>query len=295
MSGGMPGFPAGTVTHRGIVNTPECDENGHMNVQFYWARFARADQQFWLMAGIDAADVPVRLSRHVRYHAELHGAVGLAIVSRLATDAEGAIGLLHQMVDGDSGALSATAFDRLALAPHDEARIRAHWGIEPAPPAALPRSLAGRDPDPALPEAEWRAAGAVETCRCEVEPQLVDPDGTITDRGLVALSVEAAPATWLYAGFGQARLQAQGLGRVALEKRLLIARRPRVGDPIHILSRLIAAERVAFSVRHRYVDSRTGAFLASCDVTLLAMDLTRRKGVPLPDDVKAHMQALLGR
>ncbi len=285
---------SGEISHRGIVNTPECDENGHMNVQFYWARFANADAQFRLIQGLDdVAETDFkRISRHVRYHAELHGAHGLHILSRFAIDHTDRLHVLHQMIASDRAVVSATALDRISLSPTLEAAIRARVPLEMIPANALPRSLTR--PDSLFPqsEADWVANGASLTCRAMIEPQLTDRNGNLSDRGFVGLSVEAAPATWSLGGFQQDALAERGLGRVALEKRLVIHQRPKSGDLVHIRSRIVAAERVTFSARHHYYDSRTGLFFASVDVTLLPMDLTLRKGVALPDDVRSRMQEL---
>lgn len=35
-----------------FVNRWECDENDHLNVQFYFSRFEEADRQFRLMTGL---------------------------------------------------------------------------------------------------------------------------------------------------------------------------------------------------------------------------------------------------
>ncbi len=295
MSGRTPADFAGEITHRGIINTAECDENDHMNVQFYWARFALADAQFRMMQGLDGvagADC-VRLSRHVRYHAEIHGAFGLHIVSRFVLGPAGDLCVLHQMIHSDRGSLSATALDQLRLSPAVEATIRAGGDIAEVPPSALPRSLTGADADFGQSEAAWIAQGAVLTCRTMIEPHLTGTDGLLTDRGFVSLSVEAAPASWSHGGYPQHQLVGLGLGRVALEKRIVVNRRPRAGDLVHVLTRITAAERVTFSFRHHYFDSRTRAFLATCDITVLPMDLSRRKAVPLPDEIRARMQSLV--
>jgi acyl-CoA thioester hydrolase len=307
MTGILKAFAQGLITHRGIVNTPECDENGHMNVQFYWARFERADAQFRFLAtqeGLETADIG-RRSRHVRYHGELRGATSLHIVSQIVrlpgrdhSDAGAApckLAILHAAYETDRGTLAATALDRLGVAPERAEAIEAVGDFAEVPASAQPRSLAGALPVLTEPTTDARDQGAVETCRTTIDPQLVGIDGGLTDRGFVALSVEAAPATWSHGGFAQDILAAEGLGRVALEKRLVISRRPAAGALVHMLTRFIAVERSTFSVRHIYVDSRSGDVFAACDVTLLAMDLTRRKGVPLPAPVRARMHSLVAR
>jgi acyl-CoA thioester hydrolase len=54
-----------------FVNCWECDENDHLNVQFYLARFEEADRQFRLLSGLSDALAGARRARHLRYHEEL--------------------------------------------------------------------------------------------------------------------------------------------------------------------------------------------------------------------------------
>ena len=39
-----------------FVNRWECDENDHLNVQFYFSRFDEADRQFRLVTGLSDAN-----------------------------------------------------------------------------------------------------------------------------------------------------------------------------------------------------------------------------------------------
>eukprot|EP01037_Dinobryon_pediforme_P025833 gene25833-28134_t len=103
-----------------MVNSWECDENAHMNVQFYWSRFEQADHRFRLGLGrtIGAGAIAEsRASRHVRYHSELRGAGGLRVDSRLADDGEGHLAIQHCLIDTDLDVLSATALQVLQLDP----------------------------------------------------------------------------------------------------------------------------------------------------------------------------------
>ena len=45
----------GDETQRAFVNTWECDENDHLNVQFYWKRFGDAAQVLQLKSKVPPA------------------------------------------------------------------------------------------------------------------------------------------------------------------------------------------------------------------------------------------------
>lgn len=66
---------------KSFVNRWECDENDHMNVQFYWTKFQTAALHFRLAAGLDDLPETARSSRHVRYHSEVHAADPLVVRS----------------------------------------------------------------------------------------------------------------------------------------------------------------------------------------------------------------------
>ena len=90
-------------TARSFVNSWQCDENVHMNVQFYWKCFGDAGQIFHQLCG----SKPQRwIDRHVRYHDEL--GMGSNIIIRSAALA-GRRQIVHLMDNGDTGQLSATA------------------------------------------------------------------------------------------------------------------------------------------------------------------------------------------
>ena len=277
--------PTSDPSYRGIVNTWDCDENGHMNVQFYWSRFEIADRQFRHRAGLPPiGDASGDRSRHVRYHAELHPAATIGIWSRLALDSDGATVILHEMHDLDRNLVSATAVDRGAV-------LAGMATDEPLPEAALPRSLAG----PPLPrpwlDADGQLAEAMLTCRSMAEPRYCREDGLLSDQGLVGLSVDAAPSSWTMVGLTRRRLDAEGLGRVAIEKRLIVHDRPKAGQLIEIRTRVQGGDRTTMTYGHAYFTDGRADAVATCEVTVLAMDLAKRKAVRLPEDVRLAVEA----
>ncbi len=284
------------VTVAGMVNSWECDENAHMNVQFYWSRFEQADHRFRLSLGrtVGTGIIPESpASRHVRYHSELRGAGGLRVASRLAEDGEGHLSIQHALIDTDLDVLSATALQMLKLDPNEERVLRDHRPVGPALPQSLPRSIRTA-PGPFGSKADvLLARGGTIACRAVVEAGLCRDGGVMSDRGIVALSVEAGPACWAHGGAARPLLRELGLGRVAVEKRLTILRRPRIGEAVDVIAQVVAVEQTTFTMRHSYFDAGTGDLLAVCEVTALAMHLATRKAVRLPEATRLRMQQLV--
>lgn len=94
-----------------FVNTWECDENDHLNVQFYFSKFEEADRQFRMLTGFSEALVGARRVRHVRYHAELVAASLITVKSYVAFDGPHMLSVVHEMIEGSTGEICATAID----------------------------------------------------------------------------------------------------------------------------------------------------------------------------------------
>ena len=97
------------------VNRWECDENDHMNVQFYAAKFEEANRHFFQNSGVDINTFGPRLMRHIRYHREAHDATILKVASGVCFDSPYEFTVVHQMNDYSEGTLLATALDGYSL------------------------------------------------------------------------------------------------------------------------------------------------------------------------------------
>lgn len=121
----------GIETQKSFVDTWECDENNHLNIQFYWKRFGDAGQIFQQMMNREPR---AWVDRHVRYHRELHAGTNTVVQS--ATPSSHAC-LVHVLSGGENNTVSATALDQFdnhdggATPGLDQIRIR------PTPAACL--------------------------------------------------------------------------------------------------------------------------------------------------------------
>lgn len=64
-------------------------------------------------------------------------------------------------------------------------------------------------------------------------------------------------------------------------------------EPVHQVTVLKAVARRTFSFRHHILETRSNRTCATVDVTGLAMDLTTRKAVAWPDDLRQTLEARL--
>ncbi len=279
------------------VDTWECDENDHMNVQFYWHKFADAERHFRFHSGLEAAWPKVWRTRHVRYHRELRDSAALVVRSAIVPDGPHGLNVVHRMWESGHGFLAATALDGWDLPPDEAAALL--WaarerlgeaGIATMPEEARPRGIATEavELDRPLP------AGGFATMRPHVNAAMLDGDGRLQAGRIVGWGSSAAPHVWAGIGFDQPRLDGGGLGRVAMEMKLSMAREsPGVGALLQLVSRYCGVARTTFSLAHDVVDVRGGRRVATLEAVALTMNLETRRAIALPDDVRDRVEALV--
>lgn len=274
-------------TLRGYVNTWDCDENDHLNVQFYFRFFEDASAHFQMLAGAPAAARRRPVMRHVRYHRELRSNDAIRIESH-AVAGSGGLRLAHMMYMTAGDALAATCLETLPEAPPDLAQ--ALVGHEAAlPEAAMPRSI-GAEPVAPGPEGAAPDGGRV-TLRTRVRAGDCGPDGRIEDWPFIGRNSDSAANFWDMIGIDRPWLDAHGRGRVAVEMKLCRLADLRHGDLLHVVSRPIAVARSTVSFENRFVRSETGTVAAVVQLTALTMNLTTRRAEPLPDETRAAIEA----
>lgn len=280
---------AAVETLYSFVNRWECDENNHLNVQFYFERFDEADRQFRLITGLTDALAGARRARHVRYHRELHLGDALIATSHVAFDGPYMLTVVHELRRCRDGALAATATDGYAPAESmaRELRRRFEDNSAPMPDAALPRGLSAAQQVTSLSPAQLQAAGGRIVNRSTVLPRHAGPDGRADDAFALARFTEAAAHVWNMTPMTDDWLETHGLGRVAVEMKLVWASPLKPGEPVLCVSGLTGAARSTFSFRHHLFETRTQRLAAVCDAVVIAMDLEHRKSVPLEDSVRS--------
>ena len=268
----MTGF---IETHRSYVNTWECDDNDHMNVQFYFKRFDEAARFFAGMNGADMAG-PLPRTRHVRYHSELHAGDIARMRSSVVADGPFAGHVVHVLDDIETGRIAATALEAPGGFDAPGHRVR-----ESAVGQALPRGLEPAPAEPLRPD-EMLSLGGFVSSRTIVQPMQCDAAGELLAQGFVGRLSDAAAHVWEVAGVGIARLRALGYGRVALEMKLTHHQPARAGEALLIHSRPIPGGGKAMQLHHEITRFADGAPVATAQVVAVILDLTSRKSVAMP-------------
>ncbi|MEZ5871644.1 MAG: thioesterase family protein [Nitratireductor sp.] len=265
------------VTHRSFVNTWECDENRHMNVQFYFRAFQQASEVLAVTRGSNNPASRTAIVRHVRYHRELLEGRPIIVRSGLVTVGEFAGSILHLLEDAETGMLAATALDQPGYKTGD---------ITPASQQdcekAMPRGIASGALGP-VDTSELIASGrALATHAAIVRNFETGPDGDLLANAIISRFTDGAPHVWTHAGIATKWLSQTNHGRVAVEMKLTRLAPAAAGCALELVSWVGDMGEKTFSIRHQLQDMQSGEAVASGEVRCLVMNLTTRRAVPVP-------------
>ncbi|MDD7911116.1 thioesterase family protein [Pseudovibrio exalbescens] len=277
-----------------FVNTWECDENDHLNVQFYFAKFEEADRQFRLLTGFSDAVAGPRRVRHVRYHAELRSAVPIKIRSYIAFDGPHMLSVVHEMIETSTNEISATAIDGYTPNQSAAKQLRTRFkDVEDTMNAkANPR---GVSPSPFVGKPtidDLTSNGSTVTCRGTVLSRDVTPEGKADDGFAIGLISDAVSHAWERTPMKTSWLDENYYGRIAMEQKLTWISPLKTGDAVVVLSSFTGVQNNVFSLRHHIYESRTNRLAAVCDMVALTMDLEKRSIVPIENDVREKILSL---
>lgn len=261
-------------TLRSFVNSWECDENIHMNIQFYWKRFGEASQIFFHLAGGEPQHWQ---DRHVRYHGELSMATNTRMNSATLRETGQ---LVHLFDNTDAGTLSATAIETCSSPVITETGT-----LDVMPEQAAPRSLPTNKLQPVKTKLDVDADHGLISHRSVVTPMECDRRGKLLDQYYISRFSDAASHLWDHLGVGRKWMKQNSLGTVAVEMKVTRHCEVQDGTILEVFSWLERVGAKAFTFRHQVSDMRTGEALYSGMVTAVLMDLDERKAVHLPEQL----------
>lgn len=278
-----------------FVNRWECDENDHLNVQFYFSRFEEADRQFRLLSGLGETLVGARRVRHVRYHKELRTGDLITIQSSVAFDGPHMLTVVHEMRNSSTGVLAATALDGYEPNVNSAKTLRQRFKDFQSPmiEKASPRGLSTGPAANRATVSGLLSNGADICFRGTVLPRDIATDGKADDRFALSCCTDAVAHVWERTPMTHAYLTENGFGRVAVEMKLTWASPLKNGDAVVVVTGFTGVNTRTFSMRHHLFESRTNRLAATLDVVALTMDLTARKAVPLPEEAHQSISKML--
>ncbi len=265
------------IVYRGYVNPWDCDEMGHMNVQFHLAKAGEAFEGLLASLGIDAAArKAVRVTRNrVRYLKEMH--VSELVRIRAATVAF-QNGRLNAVLDVRNTA------DEACVLTETEAEGVA---LSMAPALAAFDSPAGLKPGD---EGEGTIAAAAryrETIRNIVRADQCDRDGGLSPRGVMARFSEAQGHLWAMLDAPRAWQREANLATATLDYQIRYGAKPEAGAQLKLLTGLAGASSKTIRFHHWLFDAETDEMVAAAAGAALFIDRSTRKAVTLPPQVAA--------
>lgn len=289
---------------RSSVQAWECDQMGHMNVQFYIERAEQGIAGLAVALGMgprmarsEQAHVQIR-DLHVRFLREQHSGNPFFLRAGVLEVRKQGLRIYEELVSTSSGEVAATfvaEIDWVDAAQRQPmclpaAASRAAAALEVGVPThGRPRGLVL---DPPRPEPELAAAessGMVRIWQGQIMAAQCDKEGYLTPRHLVGIVADGIP-NLLVQVEGRDRSTMPGLGGAALEYRFVYRRYPRVGDVLTLRSGLKQVAEKIYVWCHWMFDLETGEAVATAEAVAIALDLTTRKAIAIPAEMRSMLE-----
>lgn len=308
----------------GSVNTWECDENAHQNVRFFANKIEQALRS-WLIANTGTHALGARVpgairAHHIRFLREARAAtpvrVDVGVVAPLeqhpasttaSTERHHAgslsdahmtlLSVMRHSATGEALAAFLTRLDRSALVnepgtvpplpvPGEALPIAPAWaqprGLKlplPAPPQSLAHAL----------DAGFRVVGQGVIAREECSAV-----GTAHPWVYIGRISDGMPNLWVLMNDASDRAARESgqMGGAALEYHLSVLE-PLAADDVYVhLAGVREVGEKTQTMAHIMMNTRTGRCAAQAAAVGVAMDLTTRKAVTIPEARRARLQSM---
>ncbi len=278
------------------VNTWQCDENNHLNVQFYTEFGHEASAHMLAHLGLGprarrAAGLDVRpADDHVRYLREFRVVDAVAVLSAPVEVGERHLVAYHEIRNPSDNAVASTVRRRVVCdRPWPDAfRARAEAALIELPVNARPRSVGKLVlPDLALHDATSR--GLIEVGRCVVAPAECDENGEFLPHQQFGRYSDGAPLLWNHLGFDRSAMQVRQEGSIVVEM-LNHYRRPlRAGDLLVVMSGLASFTDKVLTFTHFLFEAETGTLAACAEAVGMKFDQKIRKIMTFTKEDQARL------
>ncbi|MBI1182268.1 MAG: thioesterase [Alphaproteobacteria bacterium] len=300
--------------YKGMANTWECDENGHLNVRFYAEKVSEGLGTLWHVLGLPRAARQASglemaiVDQHLRFLREIHPGWGLYGRAGILRVGEDRLRVYVELVNGHTDAVSATfnmeivSRDRrsgVAMPLSERVRARAEELMIELPAHAAPRSIDLDEPGvfaagaPNLADTE--GMGLIEITRGVVQPQECDEAGRMLPEfyiGRISDGVVHLARHYRPVDSGKERSTGK-YGGAVLEYRLRFQKPLHAGNLVVVRSGLRHVGEKANRIVHWTFNGDTGELVSSSEAIGITLDLQARKVVPLPEERKEHLQKLV--
>ncbi len=295
-------MPELVPTYATAVNTWQCDENAHLNVQFYTEFGHEASAQLMTSLGLGrraqaAAGLSVRAAQdHIRYLREFRVIDPVAVRSAPVEVGEFHLVVYHEIRNsGDTsgdGAIASTVRRRIVSNKPWPAAFRnaADAARIDLPSGAKPRGV-GEGALPELTLADAHRVGLTEVGRSTIKPFECDENGELLPRHQTGRYSDGAPIIWNNMGFDRAAMQQRQEGSVVVEM-MQYYRRPLVaGDAAIVMSGLADHGDKIVKLAHFIFEAETGMLAACAEAVGVKFDQKIRKVMAFSEEERTWLVA----
>lgn len=293
--------------NRSSVQTWETDQMGHMNVQFYMEKATQGVAALGVHLGLGPRHLQSQgttlhaRNHHVRFLREQRPGAPFYLRAGVLEAREDRLKVYQEMISTTTGEVAATFagdVDLLDAATQksrplpEEALDKARDLVIEQPAHGRPRGLALYEPRPEPTLEETQRLGMVPTLQCVIQPAQCAADGYLHPRHYMGIVSDSIP-NLLAQTQGHDRGDDSDVGGAALEYRFIYRARPRSGDVLALRSGLKEVGGKTYIWVHWLFDLESGRCVATAEAVAITLDLTARKSVPIPDEMRARLETLL--
>ena len=281
-------------TYATAVNTWQCDENDHLNVQFYTEFGHEASTHLMTSLGLGrraqaTAGFSVRaISDHIRYLREFRVVDPVAVRSAPVEVGERHLVIYHEVRNSGDDALASTVRRHILSDRPWPATFRkaAEASRIELPAAAKPRGITGVAlPDLALADAA--RVGLIEVGRGTVKPFECDENGEMLPRHQTGRYSDGAPIVWNRMGFDRAAMAERQEGSVVVEMMQYYRRPLSPGDAVIVMSGLADHSDKIIRLAHFLFEAESGTLAACAEAVGVKFDQKVRKVMAFSDQERA--------
>lgn len=295
---------------RSSVQTWECDQMGHMNVQFYVDKATQGLAALAVKLGLGRRFVASEGARlfardhHVRFLREQRPGAPYFWRSGVLEVHDYSLRVYSEMVNTVSGDIAATVTAEVELLDEEKrsvlplpakAKTAAHGLMIELPAHGAPRGLTMDTPRAAPTLADADKMGMTSTFTGEVLDDMCDGQNFMTTRFYMGIVSDSIP-NLLAKTRGEDRsssIAGGNIGGAALEYRFIYRRMPQLGDVLTLRSGLKAVSEKTYVWAHWLFDYETGACVSTSEAVAISLDLVARKAVPIPEQMRLGLEKLV--
>jgi acyl-CoA thioester hydrolase len=286
---------------RSSVNEWECDQLGHLNVRHY---FARANEGLLvLLGGMGVGPAKLRqeglalraIDQHVRFQREMRPGAAFCVRAGVVSATPNTLRAYQEISLRSNSELTATFMSELGLFQFPSGVRKpfpmkldtiSHPIRSEIPPHGAARGISRDLPKPPLTRTQAIERGLIGAYLGPVRPEDCDANGVMRESGMMGKIADGMPHFFL----AMREPRAEGIGGAALEYRFVFGRWPQLGDFIEVRSGLKGLGPKTYQICHFAFDVESGECLASAEAVTVSFNLTTRKSIEIPADLRAVLQ-----